>query len=78
MDRQLKRQLGLVLGFVFVDQLGYSLILPLLPYCAETFGATLTLVGLLDGLIKPWALVVIRRRVLIISESDMVSCSAPA
>ena len=47
MDRQLKRQLGLVFGFVFVDLLGYSLILPLLPYYAETFGATLTLVGLL-------------------------------
>jgi DHA1 family tetracycline resistance protein-like MFS transporter len=47
MDKQVKRQLGLIFGFVFVDLLGYSLILPLLPYYAETFGATLTLVGLL-------------------------------
>ncbi len=47
MDHQVKRQLGLIFGFVFVDLLGYSLILPLLPYYAETFGATLTLVGLL-------------------------------
>lgn len=47
MGHQVKRQLGLIFGFVFVDLLGYSLILPLLPYYAETFGATLTLVGLL-------------------------------
>jgi MFS transporter, DHA1 family, tetracycline resistance protein len=47
MDARLGRQLGIVFGFVFVDLLGYSLILPLLPYYAETFGATLTLVGLL-------------------------------
>ena len=47
MDKQVKRQLLLVFGFVFVDLLGYSLILPLLPYYAGTFGATLTLVGLL-------------------------------
>ncbi len=32
---------------VFVDLLGFSLILPLLPYYAEAFGATPTLVGLL-------------------------------
>jgi len=47
MDSQLKRRLALVFGFVFVDLLGYSLILPLLPYYADTFGATLALVGLL-------------------------------
>lgn len=47
MDARLRRQLGLIFGFVFLDLLGYSLILPLLPYYAETFGATLTLVGLL-------------------------------
>ena len=47
MEKQVKRQLFLVFGFVFVDLLGYSLILPLLPYYADTFGATLTLVGLL-------------------------------
>lgn len=32
---------------VFVDMLGFSLILPLLPYYAETYGATPILVGLL-------------------------------
>ena len=47
MDKTLKRQLGLVFGFVFIDLLGYSLILPLLPYYAEAFGASLTVVGLL-------------------------------
>ncbi|MBN1246999.1 MAG: MFS transporter [Anaerolineae bacterium] len=47
MRDEIKRRLALVFGFVFVDLLGYSLILPLLPYYADTFGATLTLVGLL-------------------------------
>ena len=47
MDKDIKRRLGLIFGFVLIDLLGYSLILPLLPYYAETFGATLTLVGLL-------------------------------
>ena len=32
---------------VFIDLLGFSLILPLLPYYAETYGANATLVGLL-------------------------------
>lgn len=32
---------------VFVDLLGFSIILPLLPFYAESFGATATLVGLL-------------------------------
>ena len=32
---------------VFIDLLGFSLILPLLPYYAESYGATATLVGLL-------------------------------
>jgi DHA1 family tetracycline resistance protein-like MFS transporter len=32
---------------VFVDLLGFSLILPLLPYYAEAYGATATIVGLL-------------------------------
>jgi len=34
---------------VFVDLLGFSLILPLLPYYAESFGATPVIVGLLVG-----------------------------
>ncbi len=32
---------------VFVDLLGFSLILPQLPYYAESFGATPAIVGLL-------------------------------
>ncbi len=42
-----KKQLILIFSFVFLDLLGYSLILPLLPFYASSFGATLTLVGLL-------------------------------
>src|SRR5512139_1963738 len=34
---------------VFIDLLGFSLILPLLPYYAETYGATPTIVGLLTA-----------------------------
>ena len=47
MKKLLTRPLLLILGFVFLDLLGYSLILPLLPYYAESFGATIFLVGLL-------------------------------
>ena len=47
MSNDLKKKLALIFGFVFVDLLGYSLILPLLPYYADTFGASITLVGLL-------------------------------
>ena len=43
----MKRQLVLILGYVFIDVLGFSLILPLLPFYAEAFDATPTLVGLL-------------------------------
>jgi DHA1 family tetracycline resistance protein-like MFS transporter len=44
-----KRKLVTVFIIVFIDLLGFSLILPLLPYYAETFGASPTLVGLLVG-----------------------------
>ncbi len=47
MSKELRRKLLLIFGFVFIDLLGYSLILPLLPYYAETFTASLFLVGLL-------------------------------
>ena len=47
LSSDLKKRLALVFGLVFVDLLGYSLILPLLPYYADTFGASITLVGLL-------------------------------
>jgi len=42
-----RNRLALVIAFVFIDLLGYSLFLPLLPYYAETLGATPALVGLL-------------------------------
>lgn len=41
------RSLPTIFIVVFVDLLGFSLILPLLPYYAESFGATPTLIGLL-------------------------------
>ncbi len=44
-----RRSLTLLFVFVFVDVLGFSLILPLLPYYAATFGATAEVVGLLLG-----------------------------
>jgi DHA1 family tetracycline resistance protein-like MFS transporter len=42
-------RLALILGYVFIDILGFSLILPLLPFYAESFDATPTVVGLLLG-----------------------------
>ncbi len=44
-----RRNLTLLFLFVFVDVLGFSLILPLLPYYAATFGAQAEVVGLLLG-----------------------------
>lgn len=45
----MKRSLALLFAFVFVDVLGFSLILPLLPYYASSFGASSITVGLLLG-----------------------------
>jgi DHA1 family tetracycline resistance protein-like MFS transporter len=42
-----KSRLLTIFVIVFIDLLGFSLILPLLPYYAETFGASPTVVGLL-------------------------------
>jgi DHA1 family tetracycline resistance protein-like MFS transporter len=42
-----KRRLTLIIGFVFVELLGYSLFLPLLPYYAGSLGAGPELIGLL-------------------------------
>ncbi|MGC9336269.1 MAG: MFS transporter, partial [Anaerolineae bacterium] len=42
-----KNPLVLVFAFVFIDLLGYSLFLPLLPYYADTLGASPFLIGLL-------------------------------
>ena len=44
-----RRAFTLLFLFVFMDVLGFSLILPLLPYYAEAFGATAEVVGLLLG-----------------------------
>jgi DHA1 family tetracycline resistance protein-like MFS transporter len=43
------RQLFSIILVVFIDLLGFSLILPLLPYYAETFGASEFMTGLLVG-----------------------------
>jgi DHA1 family tetracycline resistance protein-like MFS transporter len=43
----MKRSLILILTFVFIDVLGFSLILPLLPYYAADFNASTVVVGLL-------------------------------
>ncbi len=42
-----KNRLAIIFVIVFIDLLGFSLILPLLPYYAEQFGASPTAVGLL-------------------------------
>jgi DHA1 family tetracycline resistance protein-like MFS transporter len=42
-----RRRLSLIIGFVFIELLGYSLFLPLLPYYAGSLGANPTVVGLL-------------------------------
>jgi len=47
MTNEIKRRLAIIFVFVFIDLLGYSLILPLLPYIAARFSATPTQVGLL-------------------------------
>lgn len=47
MTNDIKRRLAIIFVFVFIDLLGYSLILPLLPYIAERFNATPAQVGLL-------------------------------
>jgi len=43
------KQLFSIILVVFIDLLGFSLILPLLPYYAETFGASEFMTGLLVG-----------------------------
>jgi DHA1 family tetracycline resistance protein-like MFS transporter len=42
-----RRRLTLIIGFVFIELLGYSLFLPLLPYYAGSLGAAPELIGLL-------------------------------
>lgn len=43
----MNKRLALILAYVFVDVLGFSLILPLLPFYAQAFNASDTAVGLL-------------------------------
>ena len=43
----MKKSLFLIFAFVFMDVLGFSLILPLLPFYAQAFDATETVIGLL-------------------------------
>ena len=43
------RRLITIFLIVFVGLLGFSIILPLLPYYAETFGASPTVVGVLTA-----------------------------
>ncbi len=42
-----RKPLALIFAFVFIDLLGYSLFLPLLPYYADTLGASPLWIGLL-------------------------------
>ena len=44
-----KRRLATIFAIVFVDVLGFGLILPLLPYYATRFGASAFLIGLLTA-----------------------------
>jgi len=44
-----KRRLATIFAVVFVDVLGFGLILPLLPYYATRFGASAFLIGLLTA-----------------------------
>ena len=46
-QKNLRTRLTIIFGFVLIDLLGYSLILPLLPYIADRFNATAGQVGLL-------------------------------
>jgi len=43
------RLLASIFLIVFIDLLGFSIILPLLPYYAETFGASPFMIGLLTA-----------------------------
>jgi DHA1 family tetracycline resistance protein-like MFS transporter len=45
----MKKPLGILFAVAFLDLLSFSLILPLLPYYAEHFGATPLVIGLLTS-----------------------------
>jgi MFS family permease len=46
-DRAAMRRIGVLMGTVFVDMIGFLIVLPLLPFYGERFGATETTIGLL-------------------------------
>lgn len=43
----MKKELWLVLSIVFIDMLGFGIVIPTLPFVAERFGATPSMIGLL-------------------------------
>lgn len=46
-DRAAMRRIAVLMGTVFVDMIGFLIVLPLLPFYGERFGATATTIGLL-------------------------------
>ncbi len=44
------RRLAIIFAIVLVDMLSFSIVLPLLPYLAESIGATATQIGLLTAM----------------------------
>ena len=46
-DRAAMRRIGVLMGTVFVDMIGFLIVLPLLPFYGERFGATETTIGFL-------------------------------
>ncbi|HEX2164643.1 MAG TPA: MFS transporter [Thermoanaerobaculia bacterium] len=46
-DRTAMRRIAVLMATVFVDMIGFLIVLPLLPYYGERFGATETTIGLL-------------------------------
>lgn len=46
-DRAAMRRIGVLMATVFVDMIGFLIVLPLLPFYGERFGATETTIGLL-------------------------------
>ena len=46
-DRAAMRRIGVLMGTVFVDMIGFLIVLPLLPFYGERFGATETMIGFL-------------------------------
>ena len=45
----LRRRLWLIFGFVFIDVMGWSLVIALIPYYASSLGARLSTAGLISA-----------------------------